>query len=214
MMRGNPIPSDCIPLRRLQGTEWIAEPGMTALDRFRAFLAAAAAIGLASLAGAADSASVGARERPLRLAQAAAPSDEVLWNTVRDTGYLELYEFFLRQFPASRRAPEARLAIAILKGEIDPDRPEPQPPREERAAATARPDLRLDPLNLDVAEFQRALRARGCNAGIDDGIWGDRTSGAAQRFADALGLAVDPSRPNVALFGAVLSAEGDVCGEL
>jgi hypothetical protein len=185
---------------------------MTVQDGFRTFLAGAAAIGLASLPVAADTAS--APERPLRLAQASVPSDEVLWNTIRDTGYLELYEFFLREFPASRRAPDARLAIAVLKGEIDPDRPEPQPAVAKQAVVPARPDLRLDPHNLDIAGFQRALRARGCSAGIDDGIWGERTSGAAQRFADALGLAVDSSRPNVALFGAVLSAEGDVCGEL
>ena len=147
---------------------------------------------------------------PLRLAQIPLPNDEVLWNTIRDKGYLELYEYFLSRYPMSRRAEEARLAIAILKGEIDPNAP-PEEPEEE---AEESDDLNLDPLNLDIAEFQRALRARGCNAGIDDGIWGERTAGAAQRFADALGLAVDPSRPNVALFGAVLRAEGDICGEI
>ena len=156
-------------------------------------------------------AAAGDGAHPLRLAQIPLPNDEVLWNTIRDKGYLELYEYFLSKYPMSRRAEEARLAIAILKGEIDPNAPveEPEPEQPEQSD-----DLQLDPLNLDIAEFQRALRARGCNAGIDDGIWGERTAGAAQRFADALGLAVDPSRPNVALFGAVLRAEGDICGEI
>lgn len=148
---------------------------------------------------------------PLRLAQVPPPSDEVLWNTIKDTGYLELYEYFLERFPLSRRAEDARTAIAIIKGEIDPNAPEPEEVEEEPEAPA---DLGLDPRNLDVAEFQRALLARGCNGGFADGIWGERTAGAAQRFADALGLDVDTSWPNVALFSAVLSAEGDVCGEL
>jgi len=155
-------------------------------------------------------ASAGQTAALMRLAQIPLPDDEVLWNTIRDSGYLELYEYFLVKFPVSRRAEEARLAIAILKGEIDPNAPVEEPEADEAEDD----DLQLDPLNLDIAEFQRALRAHGCNGGIDDGIWGERTAGAAQRFADALGLAVDPSRPNVALFGAVLRAEGDICGEI
>ncbi len=79
------------------------------------------------------------------LAQIPLPDDEVLWNTVRDKGYLELYEYFIAKFPANRRAEEARLAIAILKGEITPNAPVEEPEPEQLDEGD---DLNLDPLNL------------------------------------------------------------------
>jgi len=185
---------------------------MPRAPRHPGVVAVLALVACAALPAAAGADPVVAPPRPL--AQAGLPTDEVLWNTIEGSGYVELYEYFLNEFPASRRAGEARTAIAILRGEIDPEAEAREAAGEDDEAASAAAAPGLDPLNLDIAEFQRALGARGCNAGIDDGIWGERTAGAAQRFADALGLDVDPSWPNVALFGAVLTAEGDVCGEI
>lgn len=143
--------------------------------------------------------------------------DRKLWAAIRDTGYRELFELFLEKYPSSPDARHARDALAVIDG---------QPTPTERAAADAAfmavrvrspvPLIFVDPSddgNVDVAKIQRALVARGCNAGPADGIWGSRSAGAARRFVRSTGLRIDGSTPSALLANAVTAATGDICGD-
>lgn len=125
------------------------------------------------------------------------------FDLARSVGTAAAMRAFLDRYADRKDSLSHQLAAQILQDLEGEAAPAPDPRRADPAPRSRRDILR---------ETQRALNARGCNAGVADGIIGARTRRAFAAFLAATdsGLRPDALGSEAAL-DAVLATEGRIC---
>ncbi len=141
------------------------------------------------------------------------------WTTIADSDNPEDFEAYLAQFPDGTFSRLAKIRIAALRDAPPAAAPAqqvavaaPQAAPAEEPAAIA-PAIPLDP-PLDragVMELQQELTRVGCFASAVDGVWGQRSRRALQRFNAATGRRLPVDTASAEALAAVHDADAIVC---
>ena len=126
-------------------------------------------------------------------------TETALWNAVKDSSQPDVIQTYLDRYPSGIFAPLAGVRLNQMKSS-----PEPQ------QSLTGALDSSSD-LNLITRELQRELKRVGCDPGVVDGKWSDKTEIALKSFAARTNLAIHVDRPSPDALTAVQQQRVRVC---
>ena len=149
--------------------------------------------------------------------------DTNYWTLVRDSTDPEALQSYLHSFPTGKFADLARQRLATLreqqnKSAMATPGPSSELPRnvEPTKASPSSPSLlpQATPPADNIAlarSLQRELKRVGCLDGEADGVWGDQSRAALNRFARHANISLTGDDPNVGALDSVSARQARVC---